>query len=95
MARRRYQKGRVFLRGKKGREVWVGRWREDETKDGRIRRPERSEVPAMMSDPSRALSKDQAWKKVSEERGSPFEFFREPWRRDERPTITLASFRLF
>jgi hypothetical protein len=49
----------------------------------------------MMSDPSRALSKDQAWKKVSEERGSPFEFFREPSRRDERPTITLASFRLF
>ena len=31
----------------------------------------------------------------SEERGSPFEFFRKPWRRDEQPTITLASFRLF
>src|SRR5262249_24619067 len=30
LARRRYQTGRVFLRGKKGREVWVGRWREDE-----------------------------------------------------------------
>ena len=37
MARRRYQKGRVFLRGKKN-PVWVGRWREDVIENGRIRR---------------------------------------------------------
>jgi integrase len=46
MARRRYQKGRVFLRGKKN-PVWVRRWREDVIQqDGTIRRVERSEVLA-------------------------------------------------
>jgi integrase len=43
LARRRYQKGRVFLRGKKN-PVWVGRWREDVMEDGCIRRIERAEV---------------------------------------------------
>ncbi len=44
MARRRYQKGRVFLRGKT-RMVWVGRWREDIVQqDGTIRRIHRSAV---------------------------------------------------
>ena len=44
MARRRYQKGRVFLRGTKKR-VWVGRWREDLVlADGSIRRVERSAI---------------------------------------------------
>jgi hypothetical protein len=44
MARRRYQKGRVFLRGSKKR-VWVGRWREDLVfTDGTVRRVERSTI---------------------------------------------------
>jgi len=44
MARRRYQKGRVFIRGVRKR-VWVGRWREDEVQaDGSIRRIEKSQV---------------------------------------------------
>ena len=44
MARRRYQKGRVFLRGSKKR-VWVGRWREDLVlTDGSVRRVERSSI---------------------------------------------------
>ena len=44
MARRRYQKGRVFLRGQKER-VWVGRWREDMVQiDGSVRRIERSAI---------------------------------------------------
>ena len=44
MARRRYQKGRVFLRGTKKR-VWVGRWREDLVlADGSVRRVERSAI---------------------------------------------------
>jgi integrase len=29
LGRRRYQRGQLVLRGKKGNEVWVGRWRED------------------------------------------------------------------
>jgi len=42
MARRRYQRGRVFLRGKK-KPVWVGRWREDLIQaDGNTLRVERS-----------------------------------------------------
>lgn len=44
MARRRYQKGRVFVRGKK-RPVWVGRWREDVVQEnGIVERIERSAV---------------------------------------------------
>ena len=44
MARRRYQKGRVILRGK-ANPVWVGRWREDVIgADGVTRRIERSEI---------------------------------------------------
>jgi integrase len=44
MARRRYQKGRVFLRGQK-EHVWVGRWREDMVgADGAVRRIERSAI---------------------------------------------------
>jgi integrase len=40
LARRRYQKGSVFLRGGK----WVGRWREDEIRNGRLVRIRRSRV---------------------------------------------------
>ena len=44
MARRRYQFGRVFLRGKKCPK-WIGRWREDVIQpDGSIRRIERSAI---------------------------------------------------
>lgn len=56
MARRRFQKGRLFLRGKKI-QVWVGRWREDLVEDGRIRRIERSEVLGSKSDfPTKRLA---------------------------------------
>jgi integrase len=45
MARRRYQQGRIFKRGKNERRVWVGRWREDVVEpDGSVRRVERSVV---------------------------------------------------
>jgi integrase len=44
MARRRYQKGSLFLRGKRVR-VWIGRWREDERgEDGAVRRVHRTVV---------------------------------------------------
>lgn len=43
LARRRYQKGSLFLRGKNP--VWVGRWLEDvEGVDGRITRLHKSDV---------------------------------------------------
>lgn len=49
LARKRYQKGRVFLRGK-ANPVWVARWREDVIgADGVTRRIERSEVLGLKS----------------------------------------------
>jgi integrase len=56
LARRRFQKGRVFLRGKKN-PVWVGRWREDVIEAGRVHRVERSEVLGLKSDyPTKRLA---------------------------------------
>lgn len=57
LARKRYQKGRVFLRGK-ANPVWVGRWREDVIgADGRTQRVERSEVLGLKSEiPTRRLA---------------------------------------
>ena len=44
MARRRHQTGRVFVRGKKPNEVFVGRWREDVIQGEQTIRVERSMV---------------------------------------------------
>jgi integrase len=43
MARRRYQQGSLFLRGKDSK-VWVGRWREDLIEDGKLKRVYKNEV---------------------------------------------------
>ena len=44
MARRRYQRGHLFLRGK-GRKVWIGKWREDVIQqDGSVHRVRKSEI---------------------------------------------------
>jgi integrase len=51
MARRRYQTGRIFTRGKNQRRVYVGRWREDVVEaDGKTRRVERSAVLGLVSE---------------------------------------------
>lgn len=51
MARRRYQQGRIFVRGKNHRRVYVGRWREDViSADGKTRRVERSAVLGLVSE---------------------------------------------
>ena len=64
MARRRFQKGRIFLRGKKI-PVWVRRWREDVIgKDGTVRRVERSDVLAS----KRELPTKRLAERVLEER---------------------------
>ena len=56
LARRRFQKGRVFLRGKKN-PVWVGRWREDIIEQGCVIRIERSEVLGLKADyPTKRLA---------------------------------------
>jgi integrase len=65
LARRRFQKGRVFLRGKKN-PVWVGRWREDVIENGSIRRIERSEVLGSKSDfPTKRLALRELEKRLS------------------------------
>lgn len=57
MARRRYQRGYLYLRGKKT-SVWIGRWREDVMRsDGSIQRIKRSIVIGMRTDiPTRRLA---------------------------------------
>ena len=51
MARRRYQTGCLFTRGRKGRKVWVARWREDVIQpNGTLSRMQRSEVLGLVSD---------------------------------------------
>ena len=83
LARRRYQKGRVFLRGIKN-PVWVGRWREDVIEDGRIRRIEKSEVLGSKSDyPTKRLALRELEKRLS--------VVNDP-RYRARPTATFAEF---
>ena len=83
LARRRYQKGRVFLRGIKN-PVWVGRWREDVIENGRIRRPERSEVLGFKSDlPTKRLALRELEKRLT--------VVNDP-RYRARPTATFAEF---
>ena len=57
MARRRYQHGQVFLRGKRP-PVWVGRWREDVLmSEGEVRRVRKSEVLGTRKDyPTKRLA---------------------------------------
>lgn len=83
LARRRYQKGRVFLRGIKN-PVWVGRWREDEIKDGYIRRVERSGVLGSKSDfPTKRLAQRELDKRLA--------VVNDP-RYRARPTATFTEF---
>ena len=51
---RRYQRGSVFKRGKKGQQVWIGMWREDVPGEGRRQRKVRLGSVAEM--PNRAMA---------------------------------------
>jgi hypothetical protein len=83
LARRRFQKGSVFLRGKKNH-VWVGRWREDVIEDGHIRREYRSEVLGSKSDyPTKRLALRELEKRLS---------VVNDFRYRARPTATFAEF---
>ena len=83
LARRRFQKGRVFLRGIKN-QVWVGRWREDEITDGQTRRIERSKVLGSKSDfPTKRLALRELEKRLS--------VVNDP-RYRARPTATFREF---
>jgi integrase len=83
LARRRYQNGSVFLRGKKN-PVWVGRWREDVIVNGRTEREYRSEVLGYKSDyPTKRLALRELGKRLSVVNDSRYR---------ARPTATFAEF---
>lgn len=66
LARRRYQKGSLSLRGSRNK-VWVGRWREDELlPDGRKRRVNRKEVIGSLKDfPTKHLAQRELETRVA------------------------------
>jgi len=67
MARRRYQKGQLFQKGKR-RKVWVARWREDVIRpDGSRSRLRRSEVLGTLKQyPTRRLAERALERRLSE-----------------------------
>ena len=84
MARRRYQKGRLFLRGTKVRN-WIGRWREDMLQtDGTVRRSEKAEVLGTLAEyPTRKLAQRALDERLA--------IINNPAYR-ARPTATFAEF---
>jgi integrase len=58
MARRRYQDGSVFLRGRKGKQKWIGRYREDVVRqDGSVHRVRYSVVLGTKSELTESLAR--------------------------------------
>ena len=86
MARKRYQRGQLFLKGKR-QKVWVARWREDIVRpDGRTHRTRRSEVLGTLKEyPTRRLAERALEQRLSETEINSLNY-------QPRPT---ASFREF
>jgi integrase len=55
---RRYQRGSVFKRGKKGQQVWIGMWRQDvqNPDGGRLRRQRKVRLGTVAEIPNRAMA---------------------------------------
>jgi len=105
MARRRYQTGCLFIRGKR-RKVWVGRWRESVLRpDGTIARMLCSEALALVSEvPSRREARkllEARLRPINEGRHRPqsaitFErFVREQFETGVLPTLKFATRQLY
>jgi integrase len=104
IARRRYQTGCLFIRGKR-RKVWVARWREDVIRpDGSLGRTMRSEVLALVSElPKREAHKllEARLRPVNQGRQCPqsivsFEqFTREQWEPAVSPLLKRNSIVLY
>lgn len=84
MARRRYQKGRLFLRGSKVKN-WIGRWREDMLQtDGTVRRSEKAEVLGTLAEyPTRKLAQRALDERLAIVNNPAYR---------ARPTATFAEF---
>ena len=80
MARRSYQRGSVFKRGKQ-RKVWVGRWRERVLENGEARSIQRAEILGPVSE----LTKAQARLRLDA-------LLRDTNRRKPRRIVTLGEF---
>ena len=104
MARRRYQFGCLYKRGKR-RQMWVARWREDVIRaDGTVGRVLRSEVLGPVSEiPKREALKllEARVRQIHDGRQRPkanisFEqFVREQWERAVMPTLKPGSVRYY
>jgi len=65
LARRRFQNGSLFLRGKEGKK-WIARWREDVIEAGQLKRVYRSEVIGTLKDfPTQRLAKRELYERLS------------------------------
>ena len=86
MARKRYQRGQLFLKGKK-QKLWVGRWREDTIRpDGSMHRARRSEVLGTLKEyPTRRLAERVMEQRLSETRINALNY-------KPRPTATFREF---
>jgi hypothetical protein len=84
MARRRYQRGHLFLRGK-GRKVWTGKWREDVIQqDGSVRRVRKSEILGTLKEyKTRRLAERALQQRLAEVNSLTYK---------PRPTATFAEF---
>ena len=94
MQRRRYQRGHVFLRGKRGQRVWVGRYLEGVTADGK-----RINKSVVLGDEKQFTGKKMALralepylKKVNDINYRPatpvtFEVFAKTWKDTVLPTV--------
>ncbi len=86
MARRRFQRGQLSVRGKK-QKVWVARWREDVVlPDGKVRRPRRCEVLGTLKEyPTRRLAERALDQRLAEINSLTYR---------PRPTATFREFAL-
>lgn len=89
LARRRYQKGFLFLRGKREK-LWIGRWMEDDLlPDGSIHRRRKSEVLGSIKDfPTKRLAQRELDHRLSVVNSPTYQArptalfcdFAEPWK---------------
>ena len=85
LARKRYQKGSLYLRKGKHRRVWVGRWLEDVIENGQVRRVHRREVLGTLKDfPTEKLARRELDARLAAINSVSYR---------PRPAATFAEFR--
>ena len=99
MARKRFQRGCLFLRGKR-RPVWVAQWREDIIENGELRRVLKKEVLGTKSDyPTRKLALRELENRLTPINNTAyrprpvasFSQFAEKWQRSVLPNLKPSN----